>query len=217
MLSKRTNTTVFVAIITFLANFTVSASVFFGNDAKNTGTFRPRTSSCRVTNLYHQKKSEDENQRQMIARTFRRKVNPTTNGAAMAIPGYGIAEQVFVGGFANFLSVYNIVITARVLLSWFPQAQSVGILQPVFQITDPYLNLFRGLIPPVFGLDLSAILAFVTLNVLTGVTASVGAEITPNDRKRLEQSSYSPFPVKPYYNRIKSNKKMTAPLFMTSV
>jgi len=93
----------------------------------------------------------------------------------------------------------------------------VGILQPVFQITDPYLNLFRGLIPPVFGLDLSAILAFVTLNVLTGVTASVGAEITPNDRKRLEQSSYSPFPVKPYYNRIKSNKKMMAPLFMTSV
>ena len=86
MLSKRTNTT-FVAIITLLANFTVSASVFFGNDAKSTGTFRPRTSSCRVTNLYHQKKSEDENQRQMIARTFRRKANPTTNGAAMAIPG----------------------------------------------------------------------------------------------------------------------------------
>ena len=39
--------------------------------------------------------------------------------------GYGVAEQVFVGGFANFLSVYNIVITARVLLSWFPQAQGM--------------------------------------------------------------------------------------------
>lgn len=37
--------------------------------------------------------------------------------------GYGVAEQVFVGGFANFLSIFNIVITARVLLSWFPQAQ----------------------------------------------------------------------------------------------
>lgn len=214
MLSKRSNITTFVAIISFLANaHTVSASVFFGNDAKS--TFRPRTSSCRVTNLYHQKIIEDENQRQMIARTFRRKVNPTTNSAAMAIPGYGIAEQVFVGGFANFLSVYNIVITARVLLSWFPQAQSVGILQPVFQITDPYLNLFRGLIPPVFGLDLSAILAFVTLNVLTGVTASVGAEITPNDRKKLEQSSHSPFPIRPYYNKRINSKKTTTPLLMS--
>jgi hypothetical protein len=39
------------------------------------------------------------------------------------IKGYGVAEQVFVGGFANFLSIFNIVITGRVLLSWFPQAQ----------------------------------------------------------------------------------------------
>ena len=77
---------------------------------------------------------------------------------AMAIPGYGVTEQIFVGGFANFLQVYNFVITARVLLSWFPQAQSIGVLQPVFQITDPYLNLFRGIIPPIFGLDLSPIL-----------------------------------------------------------
>lgn len=77
---------------------------------------------------------------------------------AMAIPGYGVTEQIFVGGFANFLQIYNFVITARVLLSWFPQAQSIGVLQPVFQITDPYLNLFRGIIPPIFGLDLSPIL-----------------------------------------------------------
>uniref|UniRef100_A0A7S0B2Z0 YggT family protein n=1 Tax=Minutocellus polymorphus TaxID=265543 RepID=A0A7S0B2Z0_9STRA len=95
----------------------------------------------------------------------------------MAIPGYGIAEQVFVGGFGNFLQVYNYVITARILLSWFPQAQSIGVLQPVFAITDPYLNLFRGLIPPIFGLDLSPILAFFTLNVLTSTTASIGMEM----------------------------------------
>ena len=97
-----------------------------------------------------------------------------THPLAMAIPGYGLAEQVFVGGFANFLQIYNYVITARILLSWFPQAQSIGALQPVFSITDPYLNLFRGIIPPVFGLDLSPILAFFTLNVLSSTTASIG-------------------------------------------
>ena len=33
-------------------------------------------------------------------------------------------------------------------------------------ITDPYLNAFRGIIPPLGGLDLSALLAFLALNVL---------------------------------------------------
>jgi len=85
--------------------------------------------------------------------------------------------QVFVGGFSNFLSIYNLIITARILLSWFPAAQGVGLLQPVYAITDPYLNLFRGLIPPVFGLDLSPLLAFFLLNVLGNATAALGAEI----------------------------------------
>ncbi|GKY93467.1 hypothetical protein MPSEU_000314200 [Mayamaea pseudoterrestris] len=106
---------------------------------------------------------------------------------AMAIPGYGIAEQVVVGGFANFLSLYNLIITARVLLSWIPQAQGVAVLQPIFAVTDPYLNLFRGLIPPVFGLDLSPLLAFFLLNVMTNVTAAVGAEIPVQDLPMMNQ------------------------------
>ena len=106
---------------------------------------------------------------------------------AMAIPGYGLTEQIFVGGFANFLQAYNFIITARVLLSWFPRAQSVDALQPVFAITDPYLNLFRGLIPPVFGLDLSPILAFFTLNVLTSTTASIGQEIPEEMKENMKK------------------------------
>jgi YggT family protein len=83
---------------------------------------------------------------------------------------------------------YNLVITARILLSWFPQAQGIGLLQPVYAITDPYLNLFRGLIPPIFGLDLSPILAFFLLSTLGNATAAVGCEIPP----QLQQKpSYS--------------------------
>lgn len=104
---------------------------------------------------------------------------------AMAIPGYGLAEQVFVGGFLNFLSIYNLIITARILLSWFPQAQGIAALQPVYAITDPYLNLFRGIVPPVFGLDFSPILAFLLLNTLTSATAAVGAEIPSLDDNRI--------------------------------
>jgi YggT family protein len=113
----------------------------------------------------------------------------------MAIPGYGIAEQVFVGGFGNFLSVYNLIITARILLSWFPQAQGVAALAPLYQITDPFLNLFRGVIPPIMGLDLSPLAAFFLLNVLTNATAAVGAEITPEMRKKMEKA-YKPFAVR---------------------
>ena len=111
-----------------------------------------------------------------------------SSSTAMAIPGYGLAEQVFVGGFGNFLSIFNLIITARILLSWVPQAQSIGALQPLYQITDPYLNLFRGIIPSIGGLDLSPLAAFFLLNVLTNATAAVGSELTPEMKKKLKES-----------------------------
>lgn len=124
------------------------------------------------------------------SRNRRLSLNHRNAPVAMAIPGYGVTEQIFVGGFSNFLQIYNFVITARVLLSWFPQAQSIGALQPVFAITDPYLNLFRGIIPPIFGLDLSPILAFFTLNVLTSTTASIGCEIPEEYKEQMKTSRF---------------------------
>ena len=65
------------------------------------------------------------------------------------------------------ISIYTLVLLVRVLLSWFPNLDwSNPILTTVSSITDPYLNAFRGLIPPLGGLDLSAILAFLTLQLL---------------------------------------------------
>ena len=169
----------FLTILSALS-LAVSGAVFLPYDVKATSYGQSKfTKTFQKTNI---EKVELTRMRQSCS----------TNGAAMAIPGYGVAEQVFVGGFQNFLSIFNLVITARILLSWFPQAQGVGFLQPVYQITDPYLNLFRGLIPPVFGLDLSPILAFFLLNVLTNATAAVGSDISPQLRRKL-QKKYSPF------------------------
>lgn len=154
-----------------LAGF-ASASVFMPYTVQSQTTSRRPPSTLSVTQRTAKKDFRLALRQQKYA--------GSANSAAMAIPGYGIAEQVLVGGFGNFLSIYNLVITARILLSWFPQAQGIGVLQPVFAITDPYLNLFRGLIPPIFGLDLSPILAFFLLSVLTKATAAVGAEIPPN-------------------------------------
>merc|ERR1719183_3061312 len=96
---------------------------------------------------------------------------------AVAIPGDGLAEEVLVRGFGNFINIYQNLLIGTVLLSWFPQARGVGALQPLFNICDPYLNAFRGIIPPIGGIDLSPILAFTLLNVLSSSMVSLGAEL----------------------------------------
>ncbi|QPN69672.1 YggT family protein [Synechococcus sp. CBW1108] len=79
---------------------------------------------------------------------------------------------------AQTLSIYTLLLLVRVLLSWFPNLDwSNPLLSTVSSITDPYLNAFRGLIPPLGGLDLSAILAFLALqlvqSLLQGASVSV--------------------------------------------
>uniref|UniRef100_A0A7R9ZLY3 Uncharacterized protein n=1 Tax=Craspedostauros australis TaxID=1486917 RepID=A0A7R9ZLY3_9STRA len=166
-----------------VSSSTVSASVFIPYGSKLTQTGSKSFAFSRKT---ANDSNDADDEMLHIARRMRRVTS--TNAAAMAIPGYGIAEQVFVGGFGNFLSIYNLVITARILLSWFPQAAGIAALQPVYQITDPYLNLFRGIIPPIFGLDLSPLLAFFLLSVLTNATAAVGADLTPAMKQRMSSN-----------------------------
>ena len=77
----------------------------------------------------------------------------------------GIAYVLGVLAFA--VNIYSFVLFVRVLLSWFPNVDlSNPILSGVVSISDPYLNMFRGVIPPLGGFDISAILAFVALNLL---------------------------------------------------
>ena len=78
---------------------------------------------------------------------------------------------------AQTLQIYSLVLIVRVLLSWFPNLDwSNPVLTSVSAITDPYLNAFRGLIPPLGGIDLSALLAFLALNLLQSlVNQSINA------------------------------------------
>lgn len=73
---------------------------------------------------------------------------------------------------ATFVNIYLVLIIIRVLLSWFP---NIDWFSPPFsiisQLTDPYLNLFRSIIPPLGGLDLSPILAIFLLQFLARVVA----------------------------------------------
>ena len=72
-----------------------------------------------------------------------------------------------IGVLIQTLSIYTLVLLVRVLLTWFPNLDwSNPVLSSVRAITDPYLNIFRGLIPPIGGLDLSAIVAFLALQLV---------------------------------------------------
>lgn len=74
---------------------------------------------------------------------------------------------ILVQTLSTFLSIYTVLLIIRILLSWFP---NVDWYNPPFsvlgQLTDPYLNLFRSIIPPLGGIDLSPILAFLLLSFL---------------------------------------------------
>jgi YggT family protein len=66
------------------------------------------------------------------------------------------------------IQIYTILLIVRILLSWFPNIDwSNPIFSTLSQLTDPYLNLFRSIIPPLGGLDFSPILAFLLLQFVS--------------------------------------------------
>ncbi len=74
---------------------------------------------------------------------------------------------------SRFLSIYLVLIIIRILLSWFP---NVNWMNPPFsiisQLTDPYLNIFRNIIPSLGGIDFSPILAILLLQLVQGFIPS---------------------------------------------
>mgnify|MGYP001404789371 FL=1 len=74
------------------------------------------------------------------------------------------------------ITLYNYLLIIRILLTWFPNLDTSNpILTSLFSITDPYLNVFRGVIPPIGGLDLSPILAFISLSLIKQLIVGLGS------------------------------------------
>jgi len=85
-----------------------------------------------------------------------------------------ILLSTFCGGFVGFLKFYIILLTLRVYSSWFPNINSYD--QPFYSLgkmTDPYLRLFRGIIPPLIGFDISPLLGFLFLTTLIDIFSSI--------------------------------------------
>ena len=93
-----------------------------------------------------------------------------------AITRYDVADYVS----AIFL-VYTILIFLNVLISWVPRMPYNRVLRVVLdfikETTDPFLNLFRRILPPLggggFALDLSPMIAIVVLVVLRALVVGL--------------------------------------------
>ncbi len=74
---------------------------------------------------------------------------------------------------SSFLGIYSTILLIRVLLTWFPSINWFD--QPfatLAELTDPYLNIFRSIIPPLGGFDISAMLAIFALQFAQNIVSS---------------------------------------------
>lgn len=72
--------------------------------------------------------------------------------------------------FAYFLNIlfttYSFMLLTRVLGSWFPSFSRSRFMRFIGFYTDPYLNVFRKIIPPLGMIDISPMVAFFVLQLI---------------------------------------------------
>jgi YggT family protein len=94
----------------------------------------------------------------------------------LAITRNDVADYVS----AVFL-VYFILIFIRILLSWIPRMPYYPWLRAtvdfIHQVVDPYLNIFRRVLPPIglggMGIDISPIIGIVVLSIVWRVVVAL--------------------------------------------
>ena len=96
-----------------------------------------------------------------------------------------VLEAVTRGDVARYVDtlvlVYLVLIFIRIIMSWIPRMPYHPVLNAVLKfvsdVTDPYLNLFRRVIPPLRmgpgALDLSPIIATFVLLIVGGIVSSI--------------------------------------------
>ena len=91
-------------------------------------------------------------------------------GASVAMPGLLFDTVSSIRSFVDvFIYVYVLVIFAFILTSWFrlPYSPWLNRIQRfMYDVCDPYLRLFRRILPSLGPLDLSPVLAVIVLFAL---------------------------------------------------
>ncbi|MFP4068080.1 MAG: YggT family protein [Spirochaetaceae bacterium] len=72
------------------------------------------------------------------------------------------------------ISIYMLIIFVRIVMTWVQGASYGRAMQVISSITDPYLNLFRGMrFLQVGYVDFSPIAAIITLSIVSNITTQI--------------------------------------------
>ena len=84
--------------------------------------------------------------------------------------GYSIANI-----FVRLVDLYQLLIVIWCVMSWIPRGNETveRIRYAIGTLVEPYLGIFRRLIPSVGGIDFSPILAIVVLNLAMRLVAGI--------------------------------------------
>lgn len=70
--------------------------------------------------------------------------------------------------------VYTVLLFIYVFSSWFPNWRSMKFFRFIAFYVDPYLSIFRRILPPIGGvLDLSPLFAFLGLRILESILLGI--------------------------------------------
>lgn len=88
------------------------------------------------------------------------------------------------GAVLNAISVleqiYTYMIIGYILLSWFPNARESFIGNLLGKLTEPYLGIFRRIIPSIGPIDISPVVALIALQfVVVGLKVVIGYVLGP--------------------------------------
>lgn len=67
---------------------------------------------------------------------------------------------------ANAAQIYSVLLVIYVLMSWVPSTRETSIGRLLAKICEPYLDIFRKIIPPIGMIDISPIVALIALNLI---------------------------------------------------
>ncbi len=69
-------------------------------------------------------------------------------------------------------TIYSFMLMVRVFGSWFPKLAQSRFMRYIAFYTDPYLNVFRRIIPPLGMMDISPMFAFIALQMMQWILFS---------------------------------------------
>lgn len=78
--------------------------------------------------------------------------------------------EVFVN---TVFRVYYMLIFVRILLSFIPHNPYQPLIRFVYEVTEPWLGIFRRLVPPIGMIDISPLLAFFALELVRQLVLSL--------------------------------------------